>query len=196
MYRLGIDNERKLIIVTGLSGSGKSTLAKTLSECSGIEMFSLDTVKEKMFDNYGFLNSDERYILSETAKDVFKVELLVKARKGNSVIIEYPFNTKWQDFFNLVKNQYNYTLVIINCVSRDFEAIWNAKVVRDKSKNRHLAHSAKRYIRNRIYEPDDSLYDDKYKYEEKRKLEECEYTSLKGDIEYTDKEIREVVTLS
>ena len=193
MYKLGIDTERKLIVITGLSGSGKSTLANTLSEYSGIEMYSLDTIKEKICDDYGFTNVNERHILTETAKSVFKAELLVKVRKGNSVIIEHPFSSKWQDFFNHIRNQYGYTLVVINCVSRDFENIWNAKIMRDRSYNRHLAHSAKRYIKNCIYEPDDFLYDDTYKDEEKRKFKENVYTSLKGDFVFADKELRRVL---
>ena len=187
------NSKNQLIVITGSTGSGKTTLAKLISKHYKIELISLDTIKEQTCDTYGFLNPFEKQLLADTAKHIFKAKLISKMRKGKSIVIEYPFNNSWQEFFNKVTNQYKYELIVVNCTSRDFDNIWEDKIARDKSESRHKSHLANKYIKWSRCEIDNTLFSDDYKALEQEKYTNNYYTSIIGDKILTDVEVRQLL---
>lgn len=182
-------SDSALYIVSGISGSGKTTLAKKMQEKLKCEIFSLDTYKEQVYEEYGFKNDIERMILWNMAKNEFQAETITLARTKKSVIVEYPFDVSWQKFFNYLSETYNYTLVIVNCTKRSFDDIWKSRIERDSNKElRPLCLTAKAYIRNELYENNCKI-NDNYKVNKALEYMMGKYTSLDGDYVITDFEM-------
>ena len=179
-----------LIIVNGMSASGKTTLAKKIQEKYKYPLLSMDDYKVKLYDKYGFVSETERLRLRNIAKETFCAEIILYMRKNQTIIIEYPFNESWQEFFDEIKNQYSYKILVINCDSRDFDDIWNSRVKRDSECiNRSISLTASKYIKDKLYESNNKLNDD-YKEIMRKEYENNKYTSIKGDIIVSDKNLK------
>ena len=179
-----------LIIVNGMSASGKTTLAKKIQEKYKYPLLSMDDYKVKLYDKYGFVSETERLRLRNIAKETFCAEIILYMRKNQTIIIEYPFNESWQEFFDEIKNQYSYKILVINCDSRDFDDIWNSRVKRDSECiNRSISLTASKYIKDKLYESNNKL-NDEYKEIMRKEYENNKYTSIKGDIIISDKNLK------
>lgn len=180
---------KTLFIVTGISASGKSTLAHKLGDMTGYEIFSLDTYKEKVYEQYGFKNEYERKILWNMAKLEFEADIIITMRSKKSIIIEYPFDQSWQEFFDYISKEYDYITVVINCNTRDFEAIWNSRATRDSNfADRPKCLTASAYIKGELYESNQKI-NDQYKEVKRQEYMNEKYTSIKGNYVYSDKEL-------
>lgn len=182
-----------LYIISGISASGKTTLAKTMQEKLNCKLFSLDLYKEQVYEEYGFKNEIERITLWNMAKYKFQAEITTIARNQENIIVEYPFDVTWQEFFNYLSDKYNYILVIVNCMTRNFDDIWKSRVERDCNQDlRPLCLTAKAYIKNELYESNDKINDN---YKTKKGLEyfESKYTSLDGDYIISDGEMIKIL---
>lgn len=179
-----------LIIVNGMSASGKTTLAKKIQEKYKYPLLSMDDYKVKLYDKYGFVSESERLRLRNIAKETFCAEIILYMRKNQTIIIEYPFNESWQEFFDEIKNQYSYKILVINCDSRDFDDIWNSRVKRDSECiNRSISLTASKYIKDKLYVSNNKLNDD-YKEIMRKEYENNKYSSIKGDIIVSDKNLK------
>lgn len=178
-----------VIVVTGISASGKTTLAKKMKNILNCELLSLDDYKVNIYERFGFKNDYERKILWNMAKNYFQIDVICALQSKKNVIVEYPFDSKWQDFFNVITQNYGYKLIIVNCNTRDFEDIWEIRVKRDSdSTQRPLCLTASVYVKDVIYEPNGKLCDS-YKMLKSKEYTDGKYTSLKGDYIFTDIEI-------
>ena len=179
---------KTLFIVTGISASGKSTLGHKLGDMTGYEVLSLDDYKEKVYEYYGFKNDYERKILWNMAKLKFEADIVITMRSGRSIIIEYPFDQSWQEFFDYISKEYNYITSVISCDTRDFEDIWNSRVIRDSNyADRPKCLTASAYIKDKLYESNHKI-NDEYKEVKRQEYMNGKYTSIKGDYIYSDKE--------
>ena len=181
---------KKLVVVTGISGSGKTTLASIISnKLNGVE-YSVDALKVHVYESAGFIDLEERIILNDLAKQMFKRDVMLALRAEiATVVVEYPFVIEWQNFFAHEAKNYNYTLIVINCNTLSFDKIWERRLKRDLDETvRPKCLIAEQYISNKLFTQDNKL-------EEAHKLEQCEmykngyYTSITGDYNYTDAEI-------
>lgn len=176
-----------MIIVTGISASGKSTLANKIKNTFNIPLLSLDDYKVALYEKYGFKNDIERKILRKMAILNMKADIFLLMRENKKFIIEYPFDSTWQEFFDYLVDEYNYKSVIINCNSRSFDDIWNSRIKRESDfEERPKCLTAQAYIKDKLYISNNKLNDD-YKEIKRKEYEEGKYTSLKGNIILDDK---------
>lgn len=89
---------KQLIIITGISGSGKTTLSKKIQKETKMDLLSVDTYKENVAEQYGFLSTEEHTICNQLAETKFKLEVIKLCRENKSIIVEYPFSARWQFF--------------------------------------------------------------------------------------------------
>lgn len=185
---------RNLFVVTGISGSGKTTVAHIVGKMINCEiMLSLDDYKVSVYEKYGFLNDTERKILWDCAKTQFQADIISGLRQGKNIIIDYPFDISWQDFFEYCSTRYHYNLVIINCNTRNFDDIWESRIERDFSNSRHDSLTASKYIKGKIYVRNSKKYDCKKREQKQYEYKTGKYTSLLGDYEFTDIQIIELL---
>lgn len=187
---------RNLYIITGVSASGKTTLATKAYKILKESVFlSVDSYKQKIYEENGFINEQERKLLNQLAKDEFKKDLIIQMRNSSpDIIVEYPFSEEWQEFFQNVASTYKYTIIIINCNTKPFDDIWTAKVKRDKDKNaRPLCLTAQTYIPKELYEPKYDLNSYDVKEIHRREYIDQIYNKLKGDYLFSDIQFNEML---
>lgn len=183
-------NHKTIFIVTGISGSGKTTLSRRLSEYLQCPLLSFDDYKLKLYERYGFRTDQERKRLWEQAKRLYQVDIL---RMTGNLIIEYPFDTSWQKFFDLFSNDFGYTVVCVYCNSREFEDIWQARVQRDSDiLQRPRCLTASAYVCGELYVSNGKL---NAQYKEKKRLQYLndKYTSIVGDYVITDAALSQIL---
>lgn len=180
-----LNNEKALIVITGISGSGKTTILndiKKLNISKGTKFFEVDTYKVKEYTEYGFNNLTEKEILKKKAIDTFKADVIKTARNGANIVLDYPFNKEWQTFFDYLHIEYGYLILVVNCNDRTFEDIWSHKVSRDSdSSKRHKSLISKMYIDDNHYEETDELSDSNRSIE-KGNYDTKYYNSIQGQI--------------
>lgn len=187
--------EKRLFIVTGINGSGKTTLAKALSEKLGLEVMTINALREHYYDKYCFEALDERKTLDALAEAHFRADLTRFMRCDVQLVVDHPFSKRWDKFFRNLCSRYGYQMIVINCNTRDFEEIWEKSLEREKTGNRHPAHRCKSYQNK---DRGDYILDtdiDFLKTDEKMKYGMGYYTQMTGDKTYSDEEAVKVFSL-
>lgn len=170
--------------MTGIPGSGKTEYVRELFIEKPLHVLSVDTYKVEFYEKYGFLSEEERVNLNNLAKCKFKAELIELMRTGDAIVVEYPFDSSWQEFFSIVSEQYGYKTIIVKFDKTDFEEIWNRRVARDSIMDndiRPICLQASKFIKGKLFEPDDSLTEEG-KLRFKRIYDSGERTCLGGDL--------------
>ena len=164
----------KLIIITGISGSGKTTIASNIyNYYKKSTIISMDTLKENIYDLVGFNNYEEKQKLKDIVYDTFiKILKECMKRQDENIIIEYPFNKKWENIFRELVSKYNYDAITIKVKGKDYDTIFKRLDTRNNSTRRHPSHSLTNY---------NLKEKDKYK-----SSNELDYNELKIDY-YNDK---------
>lgn len=119
----------ELIILSGPAGSGKSVLSAQLSLRTLIEVISLDDVKVEKYKQYGFITETERKLIRQLAVREFCARVIDHVITGKSMIVEYPFEEKWNEFFQYISTEYHYKLILVKC-ERPLEDLLNESVKR------------------------------------------------------------------
>ena len=161
----------KLIIVTGISGSGKTTISKYIyNHYKNSTIISMDILKENIYDLVGFDSYKEKQGLKNIVYNTF-IKLLTECmkRKDENIIIEYPFNKKWEQIFKELVDKYNYDAITIKVKGKDYDTIFQRLNERNNSLKRHPSHSLTKY---------NLKEKDKYK-----STNELDYQELKNDYE-------------
>lgn len=168
----------KLIIVTGISGSGKTTISKYIyNHYKNSTIISMDILKENIYDLIGFDSYEEKQDLKNIVYNTF-IRLLTECmkRKDKNIIIEYPFNKKWEQIFKELVYKYNYDAITIKVKGKDYDTIFQRLNERNNSSKRHPSHSLTKY---NLKEKDKYKSTNKLDYQElKHDYEDNKYTSI------------------
>lgn len=168
----------KLIIVTGISGSGKTTISKYIyNHYKNSTIISMDILKENIYDLTGFDSYEEKQDLKNIVYNTF-IRLLTECmkRKDENIIIEYPFNKKWEQIFKELVYKYNYDAITIKVKGKDYDTIFQRLNERNNSSKRHPSHSLTKY---NLKEKDKYKSTNKLDYQElKHDYEDNKYTSI------------------
>lgn len=169
---------KRLIIVTGISGSGKSTIANYIyKHYKNSTIISMDVLKENMYDLVGFNNYEQKQNLKLIIYNTF-IDLLNECMRRNdeNIIIEYPFNSNWENKFKELVDKYNYETITIKVKGKDYDTIFRRLNNRNNSIKRHPSHSLTSY---NLKEKNKYKSANELDYEElKRDYETNKYTSI------------------
>lgn len=137
--------KKRLILLSGYPATGKSYLANMILERHPeFEIIIPDTIKEALWDQYGFKNSAEKEYLE---KEIWNQYYLLMEQKMNvevSVITDYPFSEKQKPQLVFLTEQFQYKVLTVRMVG-DIEVLYQRSRKRDLEQSRHLGHSVNSY---------------------------------------------------
>lgn len=135
----------KLILLAGYPGAGKSYVCNLiLNKNIGYILLSQDNIKEKLFDEYGFNNQEEKDILIERSRNEWYQKIEEEMKKDSKIILDYPFSYKQFDILTNLSKKYDYEVLTIRLVG-DMEVLFERRVKRDMRPDRHLGHMSTIY---------------------------------------------------
>lgn len=142
---------KKFIILTGISRVGKTTLSKYIqNRINNVTVINVDTIFEQICEIIGFNNEKEKNRNRTIALNCFRKMLQeCMKRKDEIIVVDYPFQTLWKDFFSKVSNQYNYDVLTVKLYGDTFEDVYKRACIRDLSKDRNIIHESNYYNPNK-----------------------------------------------
>lgn len=181
------NQDKVLIVVTGITGSGKTTIVRELKasvkSTKPIIFFEVDKYKVEEYVACGFRNNIEKIILRNKAVNSVKADIIKNARIGINIVIEYAMsNAEWGKFFNHLHTEYGYKVIVVNCNIRNIEEIIASKEKRKSESllgsGRHKSLSCSRYINEDDYYIAEEVSDDKIR----ERYRTNYYTSIQGQV--------------
>lgn len=140
-----------LLLVAECPGTGKSYLCNIIMmKYKTFKLISPDKFKEKIWDEYGFKNIDEKNKLIEMSWKEYYKTLVSGMRKGNNIISEYPFSDKQKYKLSEFVHKYKYQVVTIR-LEADIQVLFERQKERDTDNNRHYGHVSTTYNKNNVY---------------------------------------------
>ena len=138
--------KKYLILLAGPPATGKSYLSRlicqTLPETYTV---SPDELKENLADNIGYNSLEEKVELEKVVWDYYYQALELYMKIGKQFILtEYPFSYKQKPILEKLTTEYKYDIITIRLVC-DFETLWNRRIQRDLSEDRHLSYILSHY---------------------------------------------------
>lgn len=129
-----------LIIVNGHPASGKTTLAKKIAKDLQFPVFHRDELKENLFDQIGWEDSELKQKLAITSYKLLYQILQQFTSSNQSLIIESNFSDKFDSpvFQKILKNN-KFRVIQIHCSAKANTLFERFK--KRASKNRHAGHS-------------------------------------------------------
>ena len=135
----------KLILLAGLPGAGKSYLCDLIIEQDkDVLLLSQDDIKEKLFDEIGFNNLEEKEKVIEQCRKEYYDLIASEMDKQKKLMLDYPFSDKQVGIIDKLSKQYGYEILTIRLVG-DLDVIFERRIQRDLRKDRHLAHMVSKY---------------------------------------------------
>lgn len=136
---------KTLILLAGYPGTGKTYMCNKITEkydffCS----VSQDDIKEKIFDDYGYENLEERNKLTEYSREEYYKQLEKSMENGLDIISDYPFSEKQKGLIESLSEKYNYNVITIRLVA-DLDVLYERQKERDLDEKRHLSHIMSHY---------------------------------------------------
>ncbi len=136
---------KTLILLAGYPGTGKTYMCNKIIEkydffCS----VSQDDIKEKIFDDFGYKNIEERNKLIEYSREEYYKQLEKSMKNGLDVISDYPFSEKQKVLIESLSEKYNYNVITIRLVA-DLNILFERQKERDLDEKRHLSHIMSHY---------------------------------------------------
>ncbi|BDR61174.1 AAA family ATPase [Lactobacillus xylocopicola] len=142
--------KKTLLLLAGCPGTGKSYLGKLI--CKAIPDFfnetSIDFFKEKLYDEQGFNNIEEKKQLDDQAYSLFYQSIETLMEKGKSIISDYPFSYRQHDSLQRLANQYAFQVITIT-LTCDPDVLYQRQRQRDLDPDRHLG-----FIMNHFHQGD------------------------------------------
>ncbi|MDO4901463.1 AAA family ATPase [Actinomyces sp.] len=154
-----------LVLIAGLPGTGKSHLCARIRErFPGCTQVSIDDIKERLWDTYGFDDVEQKRVLDREALKVFFKEIETALSRpvhsksmsddadGQMVLSDYPFSNKQLPTLQALCERRRAAAVTIR-LTADLRVLFERQRRRDLDTSRHLGHIVNRYHR------DDALTD-------------------------------------
>ncbi|NDR54391.1 ATP-binding protein [Actinomyces sp. 565] len=148
-----------LVLVAGLPGTGKSYLCARIRErFPGCTQVSIDDIKEKLWEEHGFDDLEQKQALERRALGIFFDEIeaaLSPAPRsrvmhddshGPMVLSDYPFSVKQLPTLRTLCERHGATALTIR-LTADLEVLFERQQRRDLDPSRHLGHIVDRYHR-------------------------------------------------
>ena len=138
--------KKYLILLAGPPATGKSYLSRLI--CQALpETYTVspDELKENLADNIGYNSLEEKVELEKVVWDYYYQALELYMKIGKQFILtEYPFSYKQKPILEKLSTKYQYEIITIRLVC-DFETLWNRRIQRDLSDDRHLSYILSHY---------------------------------------------------
>ena len=138
--------KKYLILLAGPPATGKSYLSQLI--CQALpETYTIspDELKENLADNIGYNSLEEKVELEKVVWDYYYQALELYMKIGKQFILtEYPFSYKQKPILEKLTTEYKYDIITIRLVC-DFETLWNRRIQRDLSEDRHLSYILSQY---------------------------------------------------
>ena len=138
--------KKYLILLAGPPATGKSYLSRLI--CQALpETYTVspDELKENLADNIGYNTLEEKVELEKVVWDYYYQALELYMKIGKQFILtEYPFSYKQKPILEKLSTKYKYDIITIRLVC-DFETLWNRRIQRDLSEDRHLSYILSHY---------------------------------------------------
>ena len=138
--------KKYLILLAGPPATGKSYLSRLI--CQSLpETYTVspDELKENLADNIGYNSLEEKVELEKVVWDYYYQALELYMKIGKQFILtEYPFSYKQKPILEKLSTKYQYDIITIRLVC-DFETLWNRRIQRDLSEDRHLSYILSHY---------------------------------------------------
>lgn len=139
--------KRTLLIFTGGPGTGKSgTAERFLNYLNNhkIMKISVDEIKEKNWDMFGFDNIKQKERLNLWSLEEFYLTLQKRMWENKTILIEYPFYQKHKPKLKELIREGHYFAVTVYLYT-DLYTIYQRGVKRDKWDHRHPGHLLNQY---------------------------------------------------
>lgn len=130
-----------LIIINGLSATGKSTLIDRITSEFHLPIFSMDVVKEYLFDELGTDDTEWSAALGKSSRGLIYMSAKEVLAVGQSCIVEGLFEPEEnKKNIEYIQKSASCNLIQIICTADNAERIqrWNDRV---KSGDRHPGHN-------------------------------------------------------
>ena len=138
--------KKYLILLAGPPATGKSYLSRLI--CQALpETYTVspDELKENLADNIGYNSLEEKVELEKVVWNYYYQALELYMKIGKQFILtEYPFSYKQKPILEKLSTKYKYDIITIRLVC-DFETLWNRRIQRDLSEDRHLSYILSHY---------------------------------------------------
>lgn len=143
-----------MLLLAGSPGTGKSYLGNII--CKEIPHFfnktSIDLFKEKLYEETGFNNIEEKTKLDNLAYTFFYQSIEESMQKGQSIIADYPFSYRQRNTLKDLANKYKFQIITITLIC-DLDILYQRQKKRDLDPERPLG-----FIMNH-YHKGDTLVD-------------------------------------
>lgn len=131
---------KTLILLAGYPATGKSYLcSKIRKRFPQFSALSQDNIKEKLWDQYGFNNQEEKTALEMKSWELFYTILDKEMEKSKMLISDYPFSEKQKDRLRALALKYGYQVITIRLIC-DIDVLYQRSRMRDLNPDRHLGH--------------------------------------------------------
>lgn len=138
--------KKYLILLAGPPATGKSYLSRLI--CQALpETYTVspDELKENLADSVGYNSLEEKVDLEKVVWNYYYQALELYMKIGKQFILtEYPFSYKQKPILEKLTTKYKYDIITIRLVC-DFETLWNRRIQRDLSEDRHLSYILSHY---------------------------------------------------
>ena len=129
-----------LILVNGLPCTGKTTIAKEVSKRLGYPLITKDSIKEVLFDHFGYSSRSWSKKLSLATYEIMFTQAKSMVKSGYSLVLEANFPRKLtEEKINKLGDPRNFILLELWCVT-DPDTLLVRFKTRSISNSRHPGH--------------------------------------------------------
>ena len=134
-----MEENRKLLLITGDIAAGKSTFANILSQRYNTNVFFKDSIKEVLGDTIGFSNREENKKLSNASMELMFFIFSEFAKLGKGLILESNFHRAELERLQKMAQDNGYDVLTI-ALFGDVEVLHARYLNRMTNENRHSVH--------------------------------------------------------
>lgn len=142
--------KKALILLSGPPGTGKTYFKNMImARNDNFESTSVDVFKERLYDEIGFDNLDEKKVIDDNALYLFFQKVEEFMALGKSIISDYPFSDKQYSELQRLSQKYGYFDITVSMYAAD-DVLYERQKSRDKDESRHLGHLMTHYHRGDV----------------------------------------------